>query len=518
MFRYSTFATLIVLSLFSIISCSKDDGDSNAIRITVSDFTVTMDENPEHAQIIGTVQSSTNQGRLTFSIIDQTPSGAISIDANSGVLTVADQNLFKYELNPEIRGTVKVANNNVSKNASVKITLSKINKVKVYDGLINLKTQAEVDAFGAEGYTHLSSTLNIGLYVTGGYSDIDDLSSLNSIISVGKNIIVGSNPNLQNLNGLDNITKLVGQLVITDNESLTNIESLRNIRDFYQSVSVIDNNRLENIDGLEFIRKAIIVNILKNASLKSLSGLSNLSEAHDLRITDNSALNNILGLNNLVSLTGGMSIGHNESLINIDGLENLRVVEDDIAIYNNNLLLNIDGLQNVNMFPRNIDIRDNNALTSISGLKGLEIISSLNINNNPALNSLEGLNNLAIVMRSLDIGRTNINNLDELNNLISARQFTIYRNSRLDNINGLINLQTVNHSFQINENPIRNLDGLSGLISLDAKLYVTNNQFLTNLCGLQPVIVQNDQITRYTVENNAYNPTKQDIIDGNCAL
>ena len=83
-----------------------------------------MDENQENGQIIRTVSGSTNEGNVTFSITEQTPSDAFSIDATSGELKVADAMLFNFETNPVITGNVKVANGAVSQNASVTITLT----------------------------------------------------------------------------------------------------------------------------------------------------------------------------------------------------------------------------------------------------------------------------------------------------------------------------------------------------------------------------------------------------------
>jgi hypothetical protein len=67
---------------------------------------------------------------------------------------------------------------------------------------------------------------------------------------------------------------------------------------------------------------------------------------------------------------------------------------------------------------------------------------------------------------------------------------------------------------------ITNLDGLSNLISVTGDGYsgvtIDQNEDLTDLCGIQNLVVSNVFQGAYTVEFNAYNPYIQDFIDGNC--
>jgi hypothetical protein len=67
---------LIALAAFTIVSCSGDDTTDPPIKITVTtaNFTATINENPTRGEVIGIVAGSTNQGSVTFSITEQTPS------------------------------------------------------------------------------------------------------------------------------------------------------------------------------------------------------------------------------------------------------------------------------------------------------------------------------------------------------------------------------------------------------------------------------------------------------------
>ncbi len=74
---------LFIISIILLNSCSKDSDDPvpNEATVTASDFSIAMDENPVNGQIIGTVSGTTNEGSVTFSITEQNPAGAFSIDA-----------------------------------------------------------------------------------------------------------------------------------------------------------------------------------------------------------------------------------------------------------------------------------------------------------------------------------------------------------------------------------------------------------------------------------------------------
>jgi hypothetical protein len=117
--------TFILLGL--IISCSEDDETT----ITISDFEVSIDENPNPNQVLGTINASTNQGNLTFSITEQSPNNAFQINASTGELTVLTENLFDFETNPTITGTLVAENGNVSENANITINLNDLEETTI---------------------------------------------------------------------------------------------------------------------------------------------------------------------------------------------------------------------------------------------------------------------------------------------------------------------------------------------------------------------------------------------------
>lgn len=114
----------ILTLLIFVISCSSDNEEETII--TVEDFNVTIDENPDINQLLGNINATTNQGSLSYSIISQSNNEALAINESSGELTVGDETIFDFETNPIITAIVEVTNDNISATSNVTITLNDI--------------------------------------------------------------------------------------------------------------------------------------------------------------------------------------------------------------------------------------------------------------------------------------------------------------------------------------------------------------------------------------------------------
>lgn len=102
--------------------------DIDEITVSVTDFSTSIDENPENSQLIGTVEASTNQGELTFTILEQNPEGAFAVDTATGELSVLDKEEFDYERNPIITGIIEVVNGEVDEVLNVTIDLNDLSE------------------------------------------------------------------------------------------------------------------------------------------------------------------------------------------------------------------------------------------------------------------------------------------------------------------------------------------------------------------------------------------------------
>lgn len=474
-YKKNIFKILTIFTILSIISCSKDSDNQTPTEITVSttDFSKTLDENPAIGQLIGTVQGSTNEGSVSFSITEQTPSGAFLIDTASGELKVADATLFDFETNPSIIGIVKVANGAISKNAMVTITLNNVNEDNVYEGNVYLKTQQEVIDFGANNYTRITGSMTIGNAEGTGLSDVNELSPLKNLERIDNTLLFTNNPDLTSTKGL-NINYIGGQFAIVDNPSLISIEGFSITNSISNGLFISRNNVLSNLSDLKkitAIRGALT--ILSCPLIEDLEWLSNLT-----------------------SVEYSLTISNCNSLTNIDGLRSLLILNSgEISISNNNALQNIEGLKNLNTNISRLWISNNPSLLSISGLRSLNIYDTITITNNNLLQSLHGLEKITTLNSGPIIeGNNSILNLEGLNNLsVSNFPITIKNNENLESLNGLNNM--------------------TNIWSID----LLNNPRLSDFCALQSILTIDDY-SGYSAVGNAYNPSKQDIIDGNCSL
>lgn len=350
--RIISFKIIAICIILSFISCSKDSEEptkqETPVTVTTADFSTTMDENPKKNQVIGIISGSTNTGKVIFSTIEQMPSGAFTVDATSGELRVLDEKLFAFDTNPVISGTVKVANGDVSQNASVTITLNELNKDKVFNGSVVLFTQEEVDAFGVHNYTHINGAVMIGT-LENEMSTILTLSPLIALKEVSKHFIIYHNGLLENLNGLENLEHLGDNLFISTNPSLTNISALSNIRIIEKSLSIDGNNVLITLKGLENttdVREGITIRLNDKLTDISLSKLSNVGL--DLKIERNKKLEKI-DFPSLTEVPRKLTISWNDSLKNLDGLSYLNIIGGDLEAIFNLSLSDFCGLSNVFM-------------------------------------------------------------------------------------------------------------------------------------------------------------------------
>ena len=444
------FSILFFLLIFTLSSCSKDSDEPNseAISVTTSDFSITMDENPNSGQVIGSVSGSTNEGSVNFSLIEQTPAGAFSIDATSGELKVADETIFDFETNPIITGIVKVAIGAVSKNALVNITLNDIIEENVYDGHVHLKTQQEVNDFGAHNYSGITGNLIIGYTFGPNYSNITDLLPLEDLTSVGEEVVISHNGALKSFLGLENLSEIENTLSIFENPVLTNLDGFQSITEIKKDLYIGYNGSLTNLNGLLNITTIKDNLSIEGLILHNLNGLQNLTNVGSLYIASNPNLDNIDSLSGIISLRYLLLIQSNPSLINLDALENIHSTIARVEIYENESLVNLNGLRNIGA----------NGYLTISGNKSLVDLSGL----------------------------------QSVTNVIS--RILIEKNENLQNLNGLENLLEVGY-----------------------EMIFIQNVNLSDFCAITNLCISGNIDSFYT-EANAYNPTKQDIIDGNCSL
>ncbi|WP_179318711.1 cadherin repeat domain-containing protein [Winogradskyella helgolandensis] len=127
------FLNLLIVVL--LISCNANESQTE-IEVTSADFFLQTDENPNTNQFLGTIEGSTTEGEVQFSLEEEAPTGAFLINENTGELTVRDASLFNYEVNPILTGTVKVYNGDIAVFSAIEVTLNDL--VETTDFVITL--------------------------------------------------------------------------------------------------------------------------------------------------------------------------------------------------------------------------------------------------------------------------------------------------------------------------------------------------------------------------------------------
>ena len=474
--RFLPFKIIAISFFLAFVSCSKDSEEPEPVEtditVTTEDFSKTIDENPTNGQILGTVTGTTNIGNVSFFIEEQSPEAALEIDPYTGELKVADKRLFDFERYSTISATVEVVNGDVSKNALVTITVNDLSENKIYEGDIELKSQTEVDAFGGEGYTHITGNLYIGEI----YNDLSDITDLTPLL---------------------NIRQVDGFLAINNNGILTTTLGMDNVASIGDGLSASYNPALEKIEGFENISTVPgNLYISENSVLSDFDGLKNISEVGGrLVLYSLQKIPNVAWLSNLTSVGMSLDISDCPTLLNIDGLSNLQNLGGNISIRQNELLDNLDGLQNLTATIEILSLTDNFSLLNLNGLHNVEITQILYLDKNKLLRNIDGISKMK-----------------------SAEYVYIANNYSLLNIYGLQNLQSVTIDFTIVLNAnLSSLNGLTSLQNVSGDFFIRGNPRLKDYCDVRDFLI-NGSVGTFYVNENGYNPTEQEIIDGNCSI
>lgn len=399
-------------------------------------------------------------------------------------------------------------------------------------GDVLLSTQQEVDEFGAMCYTRIEGTLGIGAEIIANYepTDISDLTALRSIKQIEGGLQISGNPLLTDLNGLENLALLNGiGILIYNCQALTNLLPLQGITstENLEFVSIYNNDALISIEGLEGLSTSE-VRIYGNNSLISLKGFPQSENMHKIEIENNLSLVSMEGMEYLVTVEGRFLLQNNASLTSLLGLDSLQSVNWFVIEFNEalttlkgvNVLLSIDVLS----------IYFNLLLTTNGISEGLSSVTQLNslyISDNEMVTSLDFLNS-EVFITNLLVGNDNIETLESLSNNLGSSMGSIYviQASNLVSLEGLEAVSTLEDLYIMENDKMLNLKGVENLISVsqDVRIGLNSNDYpfpnnqLTDFCALENLFNNGAyNIDKVYIQNNAYNPTIQDIIDGNCS-
>ena len=278
---------------------------------------------------------------------------------------------------------------------------------------------------------------------------LTDISGLGALESVGNLTFEWSQ--LADLSDLQSLTVVGGEFVILSNAQMVslNLPSLGSIGSM-----TLANERLLRLD-LDAHPTVTGTLILGNADLQSLDGLQGVVSLDAIEMTHNDALTSLSGLDNLET-ADTIELTWNESLINLNGLEALNEVTTELLIVQNNRLVDVDALQNLHTVEW-IEFTSNSALRSVAGLSGLVDVDLVYMNSNSVLETLP-VWSLSSLSQSLFLSN----------------------NDSLTSLDGLQSLQTIGYELSLRGNAqLADVTALHGLISTP-RVEITDNPVLTD--------------------------------------
>lgn len=239
-------------------------------------------------------------------------------------------------------------------------------------------------------------------------------------------------------------------------------------------------------------------------------------------------ITNLAPLMSLQSIGGSLDFSADPiELTTFEGLNNITTIGSDLDIRYTANLTNADALNGIESIGGNLVLDGDigSTISNFNHLSGINFVGGdLSISNFPLVTSLNSLGNFSI-NGSLSI--SSMNNLNDLSGLSinnsSLAGLFVQRCDSLTNLGGLESLSSVNGNiFLIQNELITSVNGLENLVSVSGNLSIGaggigGNTSLTDFCALQNLLQNNGLQGNFSVQNNAYNPTQQDIIDGNCS-
>lgn len=481
--------------------------------------------------------------------IDHTTLGNMFIQSNPNLAICEVQSICDYLNIPTNPATISANATGCATRAEVETACNPSSQC--LPGGITFSSQSDLNNFS----TNYPGCTNIQGDVTIRGADINNLSPLSSLNSIGGFLYILDNPMLPNLDGLSSLTSVGGYLYIEFNPIMTNVNGLSALSTVGGFVYFRQNGDLADVDGLSSLTTVGgYLNFHFNGALANLEGLSSLTSVTDgMELLNNSSLIDLDGLSALTSLGGGINIEDNGGLISLGGLSSLSSIGGGLSIVNNTALPNLTGLSSLTTLAGGITVISNDVLTTLNGLENIDhtSITNLNIQNNTILSNCEvqsicdylgipansatisgnatdcasraeveaaciecpagGLTldsqadiddfatnypGCAVISGHLTIQESipgNITSLAGLSQLTNIDgTLSVSSNSSLTSLNGLDNIITVDGLAIIGLSSLPNLSGLGSLTTIEQALNIYSNTGLTNLTGLSSIATIDD--------------------------
>ncbi len=205
-------------------------------------------------------------------------------------------------------------------------------------------------------------------------------------------------------------------------------------------------------------------------------------------------LQHLLYLSNVRHVTGDLVISNNPELETLEGLHRLQSVSGNFILSGNPALLQASYL---------------GFIRSVGGSMVIEQNALLSLVEMPSLRKVTG--NLVIDNNKLLIENFQLGALEEV-----AGSLQIL-NGTFTDMQAFSGLGKVGGGVLLEQSALRSLAGLEALFWVDDDLFIVSNKKLGDLCGITGLLVRNGTGGEVSISGNAYNPTVEAIVAGDCS-
>jgi len=268
-------------------------------------------------------------------------------------------------------------------------------------------------------------------------------------------------------------------------------------------LDIISDDDIDNLKALSSLREITSLTYINVPQLTSLEGLQNLEKlGHHFTLSELVNLKSIRHLSSLKHAEAGISLNRLPLIENLRGLENLTYL-NSIGLSDCPSLNSIEALNaSENIFWGRIDLYKCPLIASLSVFQKIERVGIITIAQMDGLETLHGLHNMS-----------------------SSHSIHLSNNKNLTSLSGLDKLTEMFGLYLRSNGALENLNGLEALLTaLALDIGRTNygttygNPLLSDFCALQNLFSNGTfREEDIHIENNAYNPSVQDLIAGNCS-
>jgi hypothetical protein len=116
------------------------------------------------------------------------------------------------------------------------------------------------------------------------------------------------------------------------------------------------------------------------------------------------------------------------------------------------------------------------------------------------------------------LNNASLTSIEALNNINPQTLNSVSINSTgLASLQGLEKITSVSTLQVINNDQLTSLAALEGLSAINNTVFIFGNDLLNNYCILQASLQNGGMLEIYNVSENQFNPTQQNIVDGDCS-